>query len=216
MYKEKLKVKGEFLFLMIALLLITQESYAIKITQELTIGRIVANLQPVWTALIELTTIVAYCGGLYLVGYGLKKYVTASRPGQGATFSNASLTVLAGIFLIYTPYMIRVMVASLDGDFGRMSYVNDHQYSLFTSTSLGSLLNDQGLEVFKSIITLLKLVGYVAIVKGFFLLRMIGAPGGQNVSMFKIILHWVGGVGLILIVDIAKAFGNQTGITFTL
>ena len=45
---------------------------------------------------------------------------------------------------------------------------------------------------------------------------MIGAPGGQNVSMFKIILHWVGGVGLILIVDIAKAFGNQTGITFTL
>ena len=65
MYKEKLKVKGEFLFLMIAMLLITQESYAIKITQELTIGRIVANLQPVWTALIELTTIVAYCGGLY-------------------------------------------------------------------------------------------------------------------------------------------------------
>ena len=215
MYKNNLRIRGEFLFLLI-LLFTTQEAYAVKISQDLSIGKIVANLQPVWEALIEATKIVADCGGLFLIGSGLKKYVTASRPGSGSNATNATLTFLAGLFLVYTPYMIRIAVASLDGSFGSSTYAGNHQYDLFTSTSLGSLMNNEGLAVFKSIITLLKLVGFIAVVKGFFLLRMIAAPGGQNVSMAKIIWHWVGGIGLIIIVDIAKALGNQTGITFTL
>jgi intracellular multiplication protein IcmC len=163
--------------------------------------------------LVQLIVAVSYITGLSLVVRGLMMYKvfatqTLSSAHKGE-FAGPLVHIVVGAILIYFPSTLNTTLNTL--------FVGVDQNSLSTASQMigyQSLQNDaQWTQIADVVVKYVKLVGLIAFVRGWVILSKMGHAGSQPGSIAKGIIHIVGGVLLINIVDTFRILAVTFGYT---
>ena len=172
------------------------------------IGTMLNNLQASFSSLQTFVVAFSYVAGIAFMVKALLKARelgnhNPSSPQQGG-FREPIVHALIGATLVYLP-----------------SSVNIGLSTIFASTSLGSasdLLsyipaadNQTWTQIESVLVDYLKLLGLIAFIRGWFMLAKLGEGGGQQDSFSKGIIHVIGGILLINIVDSIKILASTFG-----
>ena len=212
MNKNKLSMQENiFYFSLIVTLfsLFPQKAFAAPIT----ITEMFANLQTTWGSLYGLAGTFSLITGIALFVIGLHKMVLVSK--EKAKVKTVITYVLAGTLLVMLPSFIDSINAQIGLEtvsFGSSENMNTRQNSLFDSTSVGSKVTGDTKRAFYSIIGLIQVVGFIAIIRGLLIFKALGDQRNQA-SLSKAILHIIPGAMLINCVEVASIFSNTVGLS---
>ena len=212
MDKNKLSMQENiFYFSLIATLfsLFPQEAFAAPIT----ITEMFANLQDTWKSLYRLARLFSYIVGIALFVIGLHKMVLVSK--EKAELKTVITYVLAGTLLVMIPGFIDAVNSQMgleELQFGLNEGMNTKQNSLFDSTSVGSKVTGDTKRAFYSIIGLIQVVGFIAVIRGLLIFKALGDQRNQA-SLSKAILHIIPGAMLINCIEVASIFSNTVGLS---
>lgn len=171
------------------------------------------NLSHSFDMLVQLVVAISYVTGLSLVVRGLMMYKifatqTLSSAHKGE-FAGPLVHIIVGAVLIYFPSTLNTTLNTL--------FVGVDQNSLSTASQMigyQSLANDaQWTQIADVVVKYVKLVGLIAFVRGWIILSKLGHAGGQPGSMGKGLIHIIGGILLINIVDTFRILAVTFGYT---
>lgn len=202
--------------------------------EKLSITSMMANLNSTWGAIYELTIVIAKIGALTCFLIGLHKAVLVSK--DKAELKSAILYFLVAACLFSLGDVTNSVSNQLGigdaihGNSGGLNTSGNKGWGMFDTknnvvTDVGSqiqnsqFLNTQvakaiqsrgghGIVAFESLISLIRVVGLISIVRGLFILKAMGDPRQNNASVFKVALHVFAGAMLMNIVTISQTFVN--------
>lgn len=185
--------------------------------EKLSITSMMANLNSTWGAIYELTVIIANIGALAFFLMGLHKAVLVSK--DKAEIKTVALYLLVAACLFSLGGITNSVSTQLGiGDaihggatWGMSDDGSGIQNSEFLSTQVGQAIRSRGghgAAAFESLISLIRVVGLISIVRGLFILKAMGDPRQNNASVFKVALHVFAGAMLMNIVTISQTFVN--------
>jgi len=168
------------------------------------------NLAAAFGTLRALIIAISYVSGLALMIRGVMMY----RIFANQTFGSAQRGEIAGpmVFLFVGAllfYFPSTMDTSLITLFGSTDIAD--------SSSIVGYANLSGIAKWQAIadicVKYLTLVGYIAFVRGWLILSKMGHPGAQPGSVAKGIVHVIGGILLINIVNTVNMLASTFGYT---
>lgn len=187
--------------------------------EKLSITSMMANLNSTWGAIYKLTVIIAKVGALAFFLIGLHKAVLVSK--DKAELKTVVLYLLVAACLFSLGGITNSVSAQLgigeaihgtgDVSWGLTDQGSKIQNSQFLSTQVGQAIQSRGghgAAAFESLISLIRVVGLISIVRGLFILKAMGDPRQNNASTLKVALHVFGGAMLMNIVTVAQYFVN--------
>lgn len=177
------------------------------------LGTALQKLASSYNALVQLVVAVSYVTGLSLVARGLLMYkVFASQTLASAhkgEFAGPLVFIVVGAVLIYFPSTLNTSLNTL--------FTGVDQNSLNAASSMiGYQSLSQGehwKEIADVVVKYIKLIGLIAFVRGWVILSKMGHSGSQPGSVGKGIIHLVGGILLINIVDTFRILATTLGYT---
>ncbi|MCS5708318.1 hypothetical protein CC99x_005305 [Candidatus Berkiella cookevillensis] len=174
------------------------------------------NLESAFSALTssfysleKMLLVLSYIIGLFLVLRGLMMYRAFANQTYGSAqrgeIAGPMVFLIVGIMLIYLPSTMNASLQTIFGtsEIGQLSSLASYQ----STDSSENWLNLQNI-----FIKYLKLVGFIAFLRGWIILSKMGHPGAQPGSIGKGITHIFGGVVLINLVDTINILGHTFGI----
>ncbi len=153
----------------------------------LDVTYILENLQKQIPALTRLVVAISYvCGLVFIIlavgrlkAYGHQTVASAYHTSMGPSLAYG----LAGAALMYFPSMMNVGTATLLGPVGGDSLLG---YSPLNGLPYAQL--------FVTVIMIVRLVGFIAFLRGWLMLSKVGSSHGQQGQLTKGIVHLIGGI----------------------
>lgn len=154
-------------------------------------------------AVLRMIVAISYVMGAWFVYsgfYTLKLYGDArTMMSNNASFGPPLFRVLLGASLLFMPRMIKIFIYSIWGaGYQPLDYPTDWASS-------------DGQEVIKAAIAVVRIMGYIAFVRGFSMLGKATRQGAQPGMYGKGIMHVVGGILCINIVGTITIIRNSFG-----
>lgn len=171
------------------------------------------NLSNSFDMLVHLVVAISYVTGVSLVVRGIMMYkVFATQTMASAhkgEFAGPLVFIIVGSVLIYFPSTLNTTLNTL--------FVGVDQNSLSTASQMIGYQsisnNEQWTRIADVVIKYVKLVGLIAFVRGWVILSKMGHAGSQPGSVAKGIIHVVGGILLVNIVDTFNILAKTLGYT---
>lgn len=193
-------------------LLIMNKAYAAPIT----ITEMLGNLQSTWGSLFLAVQTFSFVVGIALFVMGLHKATLVAK--EKAESKSVFFYILAGVLLVNVGGLFDAITLTMgldtNGNWGSEGLpVNDLFVHADTQNALYEhLQGGESQAAFKSIVSLIKVVGFIAIIRGLLILKEMGNPRSQNAGLGKALLHIVPGSMLMNIVQVGEAFANSVGL----
>lgn len=192
---------GKIFPIIIGLLLMPVSALAVPSTQPINVDQMLANLQEQIPYLTQFVTAFAYLSGFFFVFgglYKLKEYGEARTMMSSNTDMRRPLVSLAtGTGLIFLPTMVSTSLVTVFGDNSIMQYQG-------TGTSWD--------EMGQTIVSIVYFIGGLAFVRGLFHLHRAGTTQQQPGALAKGILHILGGVMAMNIVQVTNIIYTTLGV----
>lgn len=171
----------------------------------------ITNLSNSFDSLVTLVVAVSYVTGLALVVRGVMMYRQLANQtmasAQRGEFAGPLVFIVVGAILVYFPSTLNTSLNTL--------FVGVDQNSLSEASQMIGYQSLAGVEHWQEIadvvVKYVKLVGLIAFVRGWIILSKMGHSGSQPGSVGKGIIHIIGGVLLINIVDTFRMLANTLG-----
>ena len=163
------------------------------------------NAEPI----IKLTVAVAYVAGFWLIISAINQLKVfgqmISYHSQSHGMAGPLTKLIVGVLLFYLPGTIDIGVWTIWGHSAFTS--NGASYMEYTASST---------DIFgptkEGVIALIRVIGYISFVRGFMILSRSGEQNVQPGTFSKGIIHVVGGIAAINIVETIRVIGNTLGI----
>jgi len=168
------------------------------------------QLSASFNSLQALVITFSYIIGLTLIVRGVMMYrIFASQTmssAQKGEIAGPMVFILVGTFLLYFPSTLKTTLITVFGD-DNIAGATD----LIAYEALDGV--DKWAAISSVVIKYMKLIGLIAFVRGWVILSKMGHSGAQPGSLGKGIIHVVGGVFLINIVDTFNILATTLGYT---
>ncbi len=168
------------------------------------------NLSRAFTSIEQLVVAITYIIGLALIVRGIMMYrIFANQTfgsAQRGEIAGPMVHIVIGALLLYIP---STLTASLGTVFGT-SEIGQAQ-NLIGYQTLSS--SEKWQKLTNVVIDYMILVGLIAFVRGWVILSKMGHSGSQPGSVGKGLVHVIGGILLINIVDTVNILGCTFGYT---
>lgn len=169
-----------------------------------------ANLAGSFNSLVVLVRALSYIIGLTLIVRGVMMYrIFATQTlssAQKGEIAGPLVFLLVGSFLLYFPSTLATSLTSVFGD-----------NNVAGSTELIAYKDLSGIQKWTAIsdvvVKYMYLIGLIAFVRGWVILSKMGHSGAQPGSLGKGIIHVIGGVLLINIVETFNILATTLGYT---
>ncbi len=168
--------------------------------QGVSIDSMLRNFTSSVDPLIDLLRAISYIGGLYFAIKGIFLFVDHSKSNGQIPLSRPILTIVISAFMMSIGASLDVVTASIYGAQGPGAFLAP------SSSSVGV----QAKQIFTSIFIFLKLVGFFAFVRGFFILQKAVATGQD--LMPKGFTHIIGGILLFHFKATVTILAGSTGL----
>lgn len=183
-----MKISRCFLFLGVLLVILPTMSYAQTLpTANGDISNWLYNLATQVPAMIKLVVAIAYISGFAFLIKSIMLFKHCARgismAAQSEGVSGPLICLLVAVVLIYFAGFVRVGSVTLFGTDAAIAYESAAGNGPFSPGS-----------VFSSIILILRLIGYISFVKGFYILGSLAGHQAQKGTLAKGIIHVVGGI----------------------
>jgi intracellular multiplication protein IcmC len=177
------------------------------------LSQALANLTRSYSMLVHLVVAVSYVTGLSLVVRGLLMYkvfaVQTLSSAHKGEFAGPLVFIVVGSILIYFPSTLNTTLGTL--------FVGVDQNNLATASQMIGYQSLAQVEHWQQIadvvVKYVKLIGLIAFVRGWIILSKMGHSGSQPGSVGKGIIHIIGGILLINIVDTFRLLAVTFGYT---
>lgn len=190
--------------ILLLLALLISRAYAVSVDTT-TLTDLFDNLNDSMESIWQMLTAVAYLTGFSMTCsaiYRLKKF------GERTAFMHNSKGLLApsalfivGVFLMWSPNMIDVMVFSLFG--------SDVQSTLAWESSTSGI---DWAEAIAPMIQTIQVIGFIAFIRGWILITRCTSEQSQPGSISKGFIHVIGGVLAINITGTMDMLSNTFGV----
>lgn len=178
------------------------------------LGTALENLTFAFEQLVNLVAAVSYVMGLYFIfrGIGMYKiFATQSfASAQKGEVAGPLVFLVVGAILMYFPSTLDSSLQTIFGGGGMkdMSSAEDMiGYSTLTSSG------ENWKEISSVLLKYMKLIGFIAFLRGWTILSKMGHSGAQPGSVGKGIVHIIAGILLINIVDTVNILADTFGFT---
>jgi len=159
-----------------------------------------------------LLNIFAYLSGIILTLVGISRLIKTAQEGpRGPTGMGTILTFVAAGGLFSFGGSMGVFTSSLFGDATLLNYVSISPTILSNATDQARVAS-----VIESVMIFIMLVGYIAFIRGLFVLKAFG-DGSSNATMAQALTFLIGGalaINLGELVNVLQASVGISGITF--
>ncbi|HET9843269.1 MAG TPA: hypothetical protein VFP93_01260 [Gammaproteobacteria bacterium] len=178
-----------------------------------SIDTALANLTDAVSAIKVLVSAISFIVGIFLVFKGVTGYkIFATQTfasAQKGEFAGPLVFIIVGSILIYLPAATDVSLFTV---FGKNASGIPDEAKLIAYPGGG--VEEKWTEIAVVLIKYMKLIGFIAFVRGWIILSKMGHSGSQPGSVGKGLTHLIGGVLLMNIVDtvliLARTFGFTT------
>ncbi len=197
----------------IILLTLSSPAHAVLDLQDM-----LQNLRSVLGPLITLLLIISYTAGIFMMFRGLsllKSFGTASqnRPGE---FIGPIVYIIVGTVLVYLPSATDVLTSTIFGAGTTPSVVDGGTINLNAQGSASAQLlsyapvaiEGQWADLVDTIILYVQFIGFLAFIRGWFIVSHAGQPGAQPGSIPKGVTHIIGGLVAVNFLPIAEVLNN--------
>ncbi len=170
----------------------------------------IANLSTAVGSIKALVAAISFIVGIYFVARGVAMYRSFANQTFGSAqrgeFAGPLVYLVVGAILVYLPSASDVSLITV---FGTAEVGDDAEALAYFVPGASEKWRDVALVL----MSYMKLIGFIAFVRGWMILAKMGQSGSQPGSMGKGITHLVGGVLLMNIPDtmriLATTFGFQ-------
>lgn len=167
-----------------------------------------SNLALSFVGLQKLIVAIAYITGVALVVRGIMMYRIFANQTYGSAqrgeLAGPLVFLIIGAVLIYFPTTMHTSVATLYGSNDIMAASELVAYNSVTKS-------EQFAEFASLIAKYLRLIGFIAFVRGWIILSKMGHQGSQPGSIGKGVTHVISGVLLINIIETVKILATTFG-----
>jgi intracellular multiplication protein IcmC len=181
-----------------------------NLASQFSLDTALTNLSNAFGDLQHLIIAIAYITGLYLIVRGIMMYkVFGSQTmasAQRGEFAGPLVHIVIGAILLYIPSTLNTSLTTIFGDttIGQASDLIG--YKSFAATEKWQELSDV-------IVQYMYLVGLIAFIRGWVILSKMGHSGSQPGSIGKGLIHVIGGILLINVVDTFNLLASTFGYT---
>lgn len=140
----------------------------------------------------NLLPFIAYAAGVVLMLIGLKRLALADGNGPQAP---GGLGTMGTFFVAAALMSFGYIVYTIEGSLFGTDTITNSPIFMNDAKSGSAALNDQANRVMWGVFIFLRIVGYISVLRGLFMLR--GISEGQNVTMMAVSTHMVAGAMLI-------------------
>lgn len=176
------------------------------------LGTALENLTFAFESLVNLVAAISYLMGVYFVfrGVGMYKiFATQSfASAQKGEVAGPLVFMIVGAVLIYFPSTLDTTMQSLFG-YGTKEMAPAEDMIGYSIASGG----EHWKEISTVLVKYMKLIGFIAFLRGWTILSKMGHSGAQPGSVGKGIVHVIAGVLLINIVDTVTLLAETFGFT---
>lgn len=174
------RINGPFALLVLGLWLSPVVAHAAQVP---SLGQMFANASSTWVSLIKLTLGISFVAGLFISGVGLFK-LKAYADGNGRVpLSGPFIILFVGAVLVALPGFIDTTTETLS---------LGHYTGSVLAVSTGGGGSQQFSAAIKGVLLFVKLVGNIAFVRGFLILKDVGEQKG-NATIGRALTHIIGG-----------------------
>ncbi len=179
-----------------------------------------AVMQNVYTPMHMLIGAVGYLGGMALILVGISRMIKSSQEGpRGPSGMGTIMTFLAGGALMASDQLMGGFAASLFGDAQVNTFVKldaDVETALGGAGSKGANAAIMSIE---SIMVFSMIVGWIAFIRGWFVLKAVADGSNPNVSVMQGVTFLIGGALAVNLSEFINAIQttlgyNALGFTF--
>lgn len=168
--------------------------------QGITIDTMLKNFTSSVDPLIDLLRAISYVGGLYFAIKGIIKFIDYSKSNGQTPLSKPILTIVISAFMMSIGASLDIVTSSIYGSNGPGDFL----------APATNNISAQAQQIFSSIFIFLKLIGFLAFVRGFFILAK-AVETGQDL-MPKGFTHIIGGVLLFHMKATLTILAGSTGV----
>ena len=183
------------------------------------VATVLSNLRQIINPIIVLVLTISFLGGVYMFfrGLGMLKQfgmplTQMSRPGE---FAGPMVYIVVGAFLIYLPTSTDVVTTTIFGEAGGSIFSGDTADVGLVGRASEELVGylpgsvvEQWADITDTIVYFIQMIGFIAFVRGWFIISKAGNPGVQPGSISKGIIHIVGGILAVNFIPFMRAIGN--------
>lgn len=168
------------------------------------------NLSAAFTGLKTLIVALSYVIGVGMTVKGLMMYRALANQtlstAQRGELAGPMVWIIVGVILIYFP---RTLESTMLTVFGTTD--TSPASALLPWATQSSAARWQ--EISEVIVNYVKLIGYIAFLRGWIILSKMGHQGAQPGSIGKAIIHVIGGILLVNIIDTVNLLSRTFGLT---
>ncbi len=177
------------------------------------LGTALANLTYAFEQLVNLVAAISYVMGLYFIfrGIGMYKiFATQSfASAQKGEVAGPLVFLMVGAILMYFPSTLDSSLVTIFGVGAKDISPAEDMIGYASLTSSG----ENWKEISDVLIKYMKLIGFIAFLRGWTILSKMGHSGAQPGSVGKGIVHIIAGILLINIVDTVNLLAETFGFT---
>lgn len=213
---EKLKQKSpnRHVLGMVAMMMLfmAEPAYAKKLS-DMDVSEVMINLKNIIQPLISLMLAISFCAGIGFIFKALalmKKFgMHITQMSQSGEISGPLVYLFVGAMLIYLPSTTNVLLESFFGGGNYVGVVSRDEFEalgtgaeLLTYAELSS--TEEWTQLANTLVLYIQFIGFLAFIRGWFIVARAGQPGVQPGSISKGVTHIVGGVIAINFVEVVK------------
>lgn len=169
-----------------------------------------SNLAASVTSLKRLVIALSYVIGLTLIVRGVMMYrvfgTQTMSSAQKGELAGPLVFIMVGSFLLYFPSTLSTTLTTVFGDDNIAGVTDLVAYKQISGVEKWGAITDV-------VVKYMYLIGLIAFVRGWVILSKMGHSGAQPGSLGKGIIHVIGGVLLINIVDTFNILATTLGYT---
>lgn len=171
------------------------------------LGTALTNLSAAFGSITKLIVALSYVIGVGMMAKGVMSY----RIFANQTFGSAQRGELAGPMVwLFVGALLVYLPATMDSTMITVFGTDDVGDSSELIAYAGATTADWA-KIAEVVIQYIKLIGFIAFVRGWIILSKMGHSGAQPGSIGKGIIHVVGGILLINVVDTVKILAQTFG-----
>lgn len=197
-FKKNFPQKLSACYLFCMLMLLAEPAHA-GITD---LADMLKNLRQLLGPLMTLLLMISYAAGIFFLirGFGaLRAFgLQASKPGE---MTGPMIYIIVGTVLVYLPSTTDIITHTIFGtDSGSVINAGNIDLSALGKASDKLLsyapvaIEGQWADLFDTIIMYVQFIGFLAFIRGWFIISHAGQPGTQPGSISKGVTHIVGGI----------------------
>lgn len=167
------------------------------------------NLSYAFTSLRTLLVAFSYVVGAGMVAKGLMMYRQLANQtmssAQRGELAGPMVWIVIGCILVYFPATLQSTLTTVFGS-GEMSAASE----LIGYGTVSGV--ERWREISEVIVMYVRLVGYIAFIRGWIILSKMGHSGTQPGSIGKGVIHIIGGILLVNVIDTVNLLSRTFGL----